>query len=207
MNRFVIAEPALCNGCKTCMAACTMVHKPAGLQAHPRLAVTLTDTGTAPVLCRHCDDAPCARVCPVEAITRSGHSIDLNETLCIGCKLCAIACPFGAITPAGTPCEGVAATSPAWLSPVTATSPSDTPADSNRTLDPLLAWEPGVKRIAVKCDLCHHLDAGPECVRVCPTRALRMVTDEQLRAAAADRRRATLDTGNGEIRLHPGESQ
>ena len=42
-------------------------------------------------------------VCPVKAITVRNHSIALNETLCIGCKLCGLACPFGAIIPGGTP--------------------------------------------------------------------------------------------------------
>ncbi|QEL55766.1 4Fe-4S dicluster domain-containing protein [Chromobacterium paludis] len=192
MNRFVIAEPELCNGCNTCMAACSALHRAAGLQAHPRLAVTRTAAVTAPVLCRHCDDAPCARVCPVAAISLSGHSVDLNETLCIGCKLCAIACPFGAIQLSGTPCGGVAAVSPAWQPPPAETEPAAAPRDSNATLSSLLAWEPGVKAIAIKCDLCQGLADGPECMRVCPTRALRMEDNDALARAADVRRQAAL---------------
>ncbi|HCC11719.1 MAG TPA: electron transporter, partial [Atlantibacter hermannii] len=96
MNRFVIAEPQLCIGCNTCMAACSEAHKAQGLQSHPRLTVTRADAQTAPMLCRHCEDAPCARVCPVNAITHENNAIVLNESLCIGCKLCGLACPFGA---------------------------------------------------------------------------------------------------------------
>jgi hydrogenase-4 component A len=78
MNRFVIAEPQQCIGCNTCMAACTEVHKAEGLQSHPRLLVTRIGQQTAPILCRHCEDAPCARVCPVNAITHGEHAIELN---------------------------------------------------------------------------------------------------------------------------------
>lgn len=72
MNRFVIAEPKRGIGCNTCMAACTQVRRQHGLQTHPRLTVERDAQGTAPVLCRHCEDAPCAQVCPFGAITPSG---------------------------------------------------------------------------------------------------------------------------------------
>lgn len=164
MNRFVIAEPRLCIGCNTCMAACAMVHKVQGLQALPRLRVTRTVDGSAPILCRQCEDAPCAKVCPVGAITHKDDAIALNETACIGCKLCAIVCPFGAITPHGTSTAGVAGTQ--------ANVPSQSAA-----LNPILAWEVGVRSVAVKCDLCAFSSDGPECVKVCPTRALFVVDD------------------------------
>ena len=51
-----------------------------------------------PVQCRHCDDAPCIKVCPVEAIRQTGDCVQLNESLCIGCNLCAVACPVGCIS-------------------------------------------------------------------------------------------------------------
>jgi hydrogenase-4 component A len=159
MNRFVIADPKRCIGCNTCMAACTEVHKAEGLQSFPRLTVVRTQDATAPVVCRNCEDAPCARVCPVNAITFGTSSVDLDEKTCIGCKMCALACPFGAITPHGTSIAGVAGIK------------INTPAYS-AALDPLLAWDIGVRSVAVKCDLCGFRDAGPACVQVCPTNAL-----------------------------------
>lgn len=159
MNRFVIAEPRQCIGCNTCMAACTQVHKAQGLQSHPRLTVTRTAEGTAPILCHHCEDAPCARVCPVNAITHGADAIVLDEKTCVGCKMCALACPFGAITPAGTSVAGVAG--------IMTSTPTYSAA-----LSPLLAWEIGVRSVAVKCDLCAFAEGGPACVQVCPTNAL-----------------------------------
>ncbi|BEV70884.1 4Fe-4S dicluster domain-containing protein [Paludibacterium sp. THUN1379] len=170
------------------MAACTMVHKAEGLQAHPRLTVVRTGQVTAPVQCRHCEDAPCARVCPVKAITHEGDAVVLNETLCIGCKLCAIACPFGAITPSGTPVSGVVAVSHLYQAPPV-TSGAATGADTSATLDPMLDWQPGVKQVAVKCDLCDFRATGAECVRVCPTKALRLI-DHRTLAQDADSKRA-----------------
>ena len=49
MNRFVIADPHLCIGCNTCMAACSETHKQQGLQTHPRLNVVKIGELTAPI--------------------------------------------------------------------------------------------------------------------------------------------------------------
>ncbi|HEY0328462.1 MAG TPA: 4Fe-4S dicluster domain-containing protein [Rhodopseudomonas sp.] len=178
MNRFVIADPGRCIGCNTCMAACSTVHRAVGLQAHPRLTVTRTYEITAPVQCRHCEDAPCARVCPVDAIKLTDDQVVLNEQTCIGCKMCAIACPFGAITPSGTPISGVAG--------IKIGQPTESAA-----LDPLLAWSIGVRSVAVKCDLCSFQEAGPECVRVCPTAALHVVNGRSLDSGSAAKRLAS----------------
>ncbi|MGS3108729.1 hypothetical protein AB2881_32410, partial [Escherichia coli] len=44
----------------------------------------------------------------------------------------------------------------------------------------LLDWVPGVRAIAVKCDLCHFDDQGPACVRTCPTNALMLVDSRDI---------------------------
>lgn len=48
--------------------------------------------------CMHCDDAPCITACPVGCLSKdpdTGFTI-YDNTNCIGCKSCALACPFGA---------------------------------------------------------------------------------------------------------------
>jgi sulfite dehydrogenase (quinone) subunit SoeB len=51
-----------------------------------------------PKSCLHCADAPCVTVCPTGAsYKRAGDGIVLvDEDKCIGCGLCAWACPYGA---------------------------------------------------------------------------------------------------------------
>ncbi len=51
-----------------------------------------------PKSCLHCDNAPCVTVCPTGAsYKRSEDGIVLvDESMCIGCGLCAWACPYGA---------------------------------------------------------------------------------------------------------------
>jgi carbon-monoxide dehydrogenase iron sulfur subunit len=46
-----------------------------------------------PIICQHCEDAPCKIICPTEAITDEG----IDEAKCIGCGLCMMVCPFGSI--------------------------------------------------------------------------------------------------------------
>ncbi len=57
-----------------------------------------TSTVYFPRSCLHCDDAPCVPVCPTGAsYKRIEDGIVLVDTdMCIGCKLCSWACPYGA---------------------------------------------------------------------------------------------------------------
>lgn len=51
-----------------------------------------------PKSCLHCDDAPCVTVCPTGASYKRAEDgiVLVNEDWCIGCGLCAWACPYGA---------------------------------------------------------------------------------------------------------------
>lgn len=110
-----------CTGCRSCEIACAVEHSKTkdlftAIQEDPLpqyyINVEYTKTppevgpeefpieGTnIPINCRHCNDAPCMTVCPTDAITREKgeKAVTINEDRCIGCNMCAMVCPFGAI--------------------------------------------------------------------------------------------------------------
>lgn len=104
MNRFVVADANKCIGCKTCEIACAVSHHNGQLasmntsQFTARLKVVKSGSITTPVMCRQCDNAPCASVCPTGAIVRENESIQVIQERCIGCRSCALVCPFGAMS-------------------------------------------------------------------------------------------------------------
>ena len=85
-----------CMGCHACEVACKQEH---GLGVGPRLVQVLEESPDyIPIYCHHCAKAPCRDVCPVEAIARNEQGIVLiDNDLCIGCRECLEACPFGAM--------------------------------------------------------------------------------------------------------------
>ena len=49
------------------------------------------------VLCNHCSNPPCCRVCPTQATwQREDGVVMMDQHRCIGCRYCMAACPFGA---------------------------------------------------------------------------------------------------------------
>ena len=85
-----------CMGCHACEVACKQEH---GLGVGPRLVRVLEDGADfTPVYCHHCAKAPCKQACPADAIRRTVDGrVLIDPALCIGCKECMEACPFGAM--------------------------------------------------------------------------------------------------------------
>ena len=95
------------SGCDACVKACATEH---GLEMTDRpeidaqwiRKVDLIDENTGreislPVMCQHCEDAPCVAVCPTGASFRREDGIVLvNKHTCIGCRYCMMACPYKA---------------------------------------------------------------------------------------------------------------
>jgi Fe-S-cluster-containing hydrogenase component 2 len=104
MNQFIVADPTKCIGCRTCEVACVVSHQEAQGCAvvsvatfSPRIRVVKGGSWTTAVGCHQCEDAPCANVCPTQAIRRSAGVWLVDQARCIGCKSCTVACPFGAM--------------------------------------------------------------------------------------------------------------
>jgi Fe-S-cluster-containing hydrogenase component 2 len=57
---------------------------------------TIRELATFRFTCRKCEDAPCIRVCPSEALEKDENGVIMRHTnLCVSCKSCVTICPFG----------------------------------------------------------------------------------------------------------------
>jgi Fe-S-cluster-containing hydrogenase component 2 len=98
MQKTLIITPSRCTACRTCELACSFKHARNGGPGISRIRALMFGEGKNQIItCFQCDDAACVKVCPVEALARNEvtGAIEVNESRCIGCGLCSIACPFG----------------------------------------------------------------------------------------------------------------
>jgi Fe-S-cluster-containing hydrogenase component 2 len=101
MQKVIMIDPSRCTGCRMCEMACSLHHEQACGRSYARVKVVKFELEgiDMPVLCQHCTSAPCTTLCPTGALVRDEPTgaVVLLDQLCIGCRMCAIACPFGAI--------------------------------------------------------------------------------------------------------------
>jgi len=92
-----------CTGCGACELACNQRNNLPEGESFIRLIRKGDDAEgdcwCLPVQCQHCEDAPCEEVCPTKATYHDASGVVLvNEKTCVGCKYCAVACPYDART-------------------------------------------------------------------------------------------------------------
>ena len=95
------------SGCDACVRGCNEEHgidasKDETTRAQWIRKIDLADKLTGaesslPVMCQHCDSAPCVDVCPTGASFKRADGVVLvNKHTCIGCRYCMMACPYKA---------------------------------------------------------------------------------------------------------------
>jgi carbon-monoxide dehydrogenase iron sulfur subunit len=81
--------------------ACSVYHVQACNPAKSAVRVVKREREglNVPIVCQQCEEAACADICPVQAISRDADTdaMVVDEDLCVGCQMCVVACPFGAI--------------------------------------------------------------------------------------------------------------
>lgn len=92
-----------CVGCNSCTVACKQENAaPPGVYFSKVLQY---EKGTypkaklyfLPMLCMHCEDAPCLKACPTGATYRREDGIIMvKDEECMGCRYCIMACPYDA---------------------------------------------------------------------------------------------------------------
>ena len=104
----IFVKTERCTGCHTCKLSCAVAHSQS-CTLHKAIAETpiprsrvyveyLPGNTKVPVLCRHCEDAPCVNACISGAITRTDSNTVVTDTdKCIGCWTCVMVCPYGVI--------------------------------------------------------------------------------------------------------------
>lgn len=129
--KMLTISPEKCQNCRSCELICSFT-KIGEFNPNESAVVVLSYEDSAasiPVMCMHCEDAACMKVCPVSAISRDMFgAVTIDENKCVRCKMCTGACPLGNV------------------------------------------FYSDIAKKIIKCDLC---GGNPQCVRICPTGAIK----------------------------------
>ncbi|MCL6479454.1 MAG: 4Fe-4S dicluster domain-containing protein [Peptococcaceae bacterium] len=109
----VFIRPEKCTGCLSCRLACAAAHSKAGTflgavaageKPKTRIFVHRLEGKNLPMNCRHCTDSPCVDACIAASMHVAEGGLVTNhdrQVRCVGCWMCVMSCPFGAIRSTG----------------------------------------------------------------------------------------------------------
>jgi len=154
----MVIDLDLCIGCNACTVACKVENgTPPKIFYSRVLELEMGEQPGVlrlflPVLCNHCEDAPCVTVCPTKASYMAvDGTVQIDDDKCIGCRSCMVACPYHA--------RSYAVKNNYYF--------GETPIPF--TVEP----KSGKVGVVQKCDFCtsrRRNGKEPACVEACPTR-------------------------------------
>lgn len=104
----IYCDISKCVGCRSCEIACAVEHSQSKNifnaikeKIPPKKRVRAENVGNKIISlhCQHCEDAPCIKACMSGALSKdekTGATLH-DKDKCVGCWMCAMTCPFGAI--------------------------------------------------------------------------------------------------------------
>jgi Fe-S-cluster-containing dehydrogenase component len=102
MENIILLDPEKCVGCRQCSLSCSFTNEGSFSLGKARNTVLWVHQAEmfVPMRCQHCEEPLCMDVCPMDAISRKEETgaIVIDPDRCIGCKMCMVVCPFGAVT-------------------------------------------------------------------------------------------------------------
>ncbi|MBN2063013.1 MAG: carboxypeptidase regulatory-like domain-containing protein [Deltaproteobacteria bacterium] len=115
-GKVFICDVSICNGCYCCQIACKDEHvgndwtpyaRPQPdtgqfwlkLEENIRGTVPKVKMHYVPIICMHCDDAPCMEACSIDGAIyrRDDGLVIIDPVKCTGCRACVDSCPYHAI--------------------------------------------------------------------------------------------------------------
>lgn len=167
---------SVCIGCRRCVEACHVENNHDRATNNSYIRVLEMEQGSfdmekgrvdydhtvpapgkyyLPVQCQQCDNAPCVKVCPVQATWQEPDGVVVVDyNWCIGCRYCEAACPYHARRFN-------------WTKP-------EVPADEINPDQSYLSNRIRPQGVVEKCTFCLHRTRegrAPACLEACPTGA------------------------------------
>jgi carbon-monoxide dehydrogenase iron sulfur subunit len=104
-NRRIYTNPDLCTGCNLCASACSV--RRWGACSPKKAAIVIWqdpfERFEGQQVCRHCEEPHCLEACMNGCISKDPETgvVEHEASRCVGCWMCVMVCPHGAISTGG----------------------------------------------------------------------------------------------------------